>query len=193
MATGSSGGLIVATESTLEYSFPVDVTQLSSKGRIYKLVAKDAERARVATRLDLLELPHLEAEITLMPANGGLITISGAVKADVVQACVVSLVAVKDNIREEFSLAFTRSASKPVAEDEELEISTDDDPPELLTGDEIDLGEIVVEQLALFLNPYPRAPGAVFENPVEDLEDDEKPTISPFAVLAKLKTKNKNN
>jgi hypothetical protein len=34
------------------------------------------------------------------------------------------------------------------------------DEPEPLEGDRIDLGEIVAEELALAIDPYPRAPGA---------------------------------
>ena len=41
----------------------------------------------------------------------------------------------------------------------------------------IDLGEAAAEQLALALDPYPRAPGAV-------LEMEEEPEAAPFAALA---------
>ncbi len=175
-----------------EYSFPVDITQLPSKGRVYQLDPKEDDRKAVAARLNLLELPRLTATISLTPASNGIITVSGTLRADVVQQCVVSLQPVKATISEDFDLGFTRT---PVDEGdgEELEISPHEDPPDVLTGDEIDLGEMVIEQLALALDPYPRAPGAVFQSPLKGGEEEGNATVSPFAVLAKLKTQNKNN
>ena len=51
----------------------------------------------------------------------------------------------------------------------------------------IDLGEVLTEQLALSLEPYPRAPGASFAaiNPGD--EGEPPPATGPFAALAKLK------
>ena len=60
----------------------------------------------------------------------------------------------------------------------------EDDMPECLEGDEIDMGEIVVEHLGLGLDPYPRCSGVEFT-----AEDDEDPAkTSPFAVLRDLKS-----
>ena len=50
-------------------------------------------------------------------------------------------------------------------------------------GREIDLGEILVEELSLNLDPYPRKEGVAFH------ADDAPPRENPFAVLAKLKPK----
>lgn len=176
-----------------EFSFPVDVTQLPPLGREYVVTAKEAERQRVATRLDLVELPSLSAKVVVEPV-GGNVRVSGHLNAEVVQACVVSLEPVRATISEDFELLFSRHARPAAADDDdELDLSVDDDPPELLTGDEIDLGEVAVEQLALFLDPYPRAPGAVFKNPTQRVEEPVAAKVSPFAVLAKLKNNNKSN
>ena len=53
----------------------------------------------------------------------------------------------------------------------------------MLEDGEIDLGQYVVEHLALELDPFPRKPGAEFVQPPEPAE------ISPFAVLKALKPK----
>ena len=53
--------------------------------------------------------------------------------------------------------------------------------PEPIEGDVIDLGGYLVEHLSLELDPFPRKPGAVFEQPPEPGE------ISPFAVLKGLR------
>jgi uncharacterized metal-binding protein YceD (DUF177 family) len=57
-----------------------------------------------------------------------------------------------------------------------------DDPPDVLEGETIDVSGYVLEHLALELDPFPRKPGAVFENPLPTAE------ISPFAALKALKT-----
>jgi hypothetical protein len=52
-------------------------------------------------------------------------------------------------------------------------------------GETLDLGEALAEQLALALDPYPRAPGASLAA-AED-EEDESPARGPFAGLAPLR------
>ena len=47
--------------------------------------------------------------------------------------------------------------------------------------EQLDLGEAAAEQLALALDPYPRAPDAV----LPDIPDE--PEVLPFATLASLR------
>ena len=69
-------------------------------------------------------------------------------------------------------------------EDEgEIDLELDDDSPDQIEDGRLDLGQYAVEQLALSLDPFPRKPGAVFEQPKEPGE------ISPFAVLKTLRPK----
>ena len=72
----------------------------------------------------------------------------------------------------------------PAAAAEATEVSVDpdaEDPPDLLDGDQIDVGGYLVEHLALEVDPFPRKPGVEFEPP-----PPEGP-VSPFAALLKLK------
>ena len=61
----------------------------------------------------------------------------------------------------------------------------EDDRPELLDGEEIDVGEVVAEHLGLNLDPYPRRAGVVFS--AEDDDEEGSKRVSPFAVLSDLK------
>ena len=54
---------------------------------------------------------------------------------------------------------------------------------EPIAAGEIDLGEAVAQQLAVSLDPYPRAPGATLAS------TGEAEAQSPFAALAALKKK----
>jgi uncharacterized metal-binding protein YceD (DUF177 family) len=75
-------------------------------------------------------------------------------------------------------------AAKIVDYSGELSPSAGDDAvPEEIESPRFDLAAPVLEEFLLAINPYPRAPGVVFEAPAEA---EEKPE-SPFAVLKGLK------
>ena len=171
-------------------SFEVVVTTLPSSGFPARLRPGEAERAAVAaaTGIDAFEL--LEADILVRRWRRDGVEISGDVRADLVQPCVVTLEPVRQEIREAFSSTFLPEGSKlskPVRHSgEELLIDFEgDDPPETFTGDAIDLWPVVSEWLNLAIDRFPRAPGAEFAEPSPAKEEDEA-RPSPFAALARL-------
>ncbi|EEE44559.2 YceD family protein [Roseibium alexandrii] len=78
-------------------------------------------------------------------------------------------------------------------EDGEIEIDLESlDPPDVITDGVLDLGNVICEELALALDPFPRKLGVEFESgndgaadPQDRLEESDKP--SPFAALSALK------
>ena len=104
--------------------------------------------------------------------------------ADVVQTCVVTLepvaARVTDTVEREFTL---RSDVAAVRQEVDVEPGAED-PPDLVEGGEIDIGAVVIEALALAIDPYPRKPGAVLE-----YQPENPPDPGPFAALAKLKNR----
>ncbi len=177
----------------VEFSFPVDIVQMPGSGRAYDIVADAEARARVATRLGVQSVESLKARFDLKPSAGGLLRVTGRVDAALTQTCVVSLAPVPASIREEISTTFTTAerAVRKAEKDEKLEETIvfveGDDPPEVAADGKIDLGELAVVQVALGLDPYPRAPGAAFKATVWVDKDDNARQNSPFAALAKLK------
>ncbi len=133
-----------------------------------------AMRSRIARALDLASLDAFTATLSVKPARVGW-TLSGRVVAEAVQTCGITLEPLPVSIDETFSVDLVE-AVEPV-EDDEVEISVDDDAPDVIEDGRIDLGQYAVEQLALTLDPFPRKPGAAFVQPEEPGE------ISPFAVL----------
>ena len=97
------------------------------------------------------------------------------------QQCVVTLEPVENDIEEHFLLRYT---TDPVfAQSDEIVVDVEEeDTPEPVEGEALDLGEALVQQLALALDPYPRKPGAE----LEWREGGEEET-NPFAVLKQLK------
>jgi uncharacterized metal-binding protein YceD (DUF177 family) len=157
-----------------ELSRIVRLDRVPTRGLTIDITASETERAALARRFDLLELPALKAEVTVQPGLGGVWAVTGWLRAEVVQACVVTLDPVAQSIEEAVDLRFAPGA-KANAEDPEA--------PEPLVGDTIDVGAIIADHLSLALDPFPRAPGATYEPAPEPA--DAKP--NPFAALERLK------
>lgn len=138
-----------------------------------------AMRGRIARALDLASLDAFTATLAVKPARVGW-TLSGRVVAEAVQTCGITLEPLPVSIDETFAVNVVELA-EPVA-DEEVEVSIDDDAPDVIEDGRIDLGRYAVERLALTLDPFPRKPGAEFVQPREPAE------ISPFAVLKAFRT-----
>src|SRR5690606_2513265 len=160
----------------LPYSEPVRLHQVGA-GVTRKLEPDAAARARIAKALDLASLDSFVAEMSLAPSPGGW-RLSGRVKASLAQTCGITLEPLPVEIDAPFSIGL---AEAPDEESDEIVITLDDESPDPIENGQVDLGQYAVEQLALRLDPFPRKPGAEFEQPPEPGE------ISPFAVLKQLR------
>ena len=133
--------------------------------------------------LRIPSVASLEASYRIAGLSGGGYKLSGDIKADVVQACIVTLEPVPALVVDRFNVEFwTNSAGREEKGDQSVLEGADVEP--LILG-QIDVGRIVFETLSGGLNPYPRKQGAEF-----DWQDPAlaKPELhGPFAALAKLK------
>jgi hypothetical protein len=103
---------------------------------------------------------------------------------------VVTLEPVSETIAETFERTFLPGPEDRQSEPLEIEIDPEaEDPPDPLEGTTLDLKEVIAEQLALSVNPYPKKPGAVADLPSESGEEDR---VSPFAVLGNIKSRSGN-
>jgi uncharacterized metal-binding protein YceD (DUF177 family) len=163
--------------TTPEFSRPVAVEGLVRKDLFVE--ADPDERAALARRFAIVAVDRLEAEVCLERQGGGqMIRLSGRLRADVVQICVVSLEPVAGHLEEDFEMTFAHER-QPEAADVVVDLD-DPDPPDPIEDGRVDIGEAVAEQLALILDPFPRAPGARFENDGREAIDEP----SAFAALA---------
>ena len=169
--------------ATLEFSRLLRVDTIGSEEENRELQPKGDEAAALAVRLGLQKLSDFKASVSVFRSMTGEIVTRGRVVADVVQTCVMSLEPVPGHVEEDFEVRFT---TFPAPEPRDLVIGPDDDePPEPLTGESLDIGELATQQLALALDPWPRLPDA-------ELPDDLKPDPArdgPFAALAGLREK----
>jgi uncharacterized metal-binding protein YceD (DUF177 family) len=165
--------------------------RLNELGRSRQPVSLEADaddRRDVAKELGLIALISLRAELTVGPWLDGA-EVNGRFEAEVTQECGVTLDPFDSPVSGDIQVRLVPAGS-PYAPAEAGEIELDpeaEDPPDVLSGSEIDLGDVVIEQLALSLDPFPRKPGAEFEPPSAD------PVESPFAVLKSLKSKHEGS
>ena len=151
------------------------------KGLDRTLEPDAAVRTRIARSLDLASLDAFVAELSVRPADNAGYRLTGRVRASAVQTSGITLEPLPVEIDQRFSVDLVETLDAP--EEDEIEVSVDDDAPDLIEDGRIDLGQYAVEQLALNLDPFPRKPGAEFVQPEEPAE------ISPFAVLKQFKAK----
>lgn len=164
-------------------------------GRAFTHVANAEECRLVAARLELVALTSLafSGRLEHGPRTGVLI-LRGRLEADATQRCVVTLEPVPAHLDVEIERYFVLG---PEAEVEEILISPDDEEPEPLDGSWLDLGEIAVEELALALDPYPRAADADAELEAQRValqgEAGTEAARSAFAALAALRDQGKGS
>lgn len=172
------------TRIKAEFSRPVGADTISTHIQRREIKAEPAERQALATRFGLLSLDALGAVLELHRQAGDIVHVSGRLTADVVQSCVISLAPVAAHIEADFAIDYSAAAAPD--DGDEFDPLGPDAPEPIIEG-EIDLGEAVSQQLAVALDPYPRAPDAVLEtaplSPAEEKTDKKQ----PFAVLAALK------
>ncbi|HVJ32184.1 MAG TPA: DUF177 domain-containing protein [Terriglobia bacterium] len=173
----------------IEFSRIITLDKISLTESSRHIEADPAERQALALRFGLVALDSLKADLRFKRTGAGVIRVWGHLQAAATQSCVISLAPVPAELAVDFEMFFTEDVG---ASDAELTLEYDqDDPPEPVTGGQIDLGEVVAEQLGLNLDPYPRAPGARLPGDwVAAAVDssDQVPKRNPFEALASLKT-----
>lgn len=167
-----------------EFSHVVTLTE-AGQGRDVELTGDDAARARIAKRLDLVELSRFAVTAAVRAVAGGM-TVRGEVKATLVQSCAASGLPVSATIAEPFDLKYLRDMPARV-ENEEIELGAEDIDVLPLEHDRVDLGEVAVQTLSLALDPYPRHPDADRILAEKGVLSEEQ--AGPFGALAALKGK----
>jgi uncharacterized metal-binding protein YceD (DUF177 family) len=169
--------------ATPEFSRPVRLDEIPARGLEIEIEAGPAERVALARRFGLQAIDRLAARVRLERVPGGrLVRLAADLEAEVIQTCVVTLDPVPSRVAAPFEVLYDPAAA-PQPREVVVEGSETDIEP--LEGDAIDVGEAVAEELALSLDPYPRAPGVA----VEGGETPGEGAHRPFEILARFKAK----
>jgi len=167
----------------------VRIDKLPAAGRSVSIDADEATRAKIAQAMKLTAVERFVAELSVTPLRGGLRAL-GHLKARIVQPSVVSFEPVFQNIDEDVDRVFlpvgqTAHAPPPGAEEIFIDLE-DDDFPDHIDGPEVDLSALLIETLALAIDPYPRREGEDLSTLGIDATEDDS---GPFAALRQLKDK----
>lgn len=137
-----------------EFSYPVRIDPWPAGGVTFQFEAEPDERRALAVRLGLDALEHFAAAGGIERA-GAVFVLEARLVASVVQTCVVTLEPFEQRFDEVVRLDLRRG---PDPDDALVEPDAVDTV--FVTGSHVDLGQVFSEELALRLDPHPRAPGA---------------------------------
>src|SRR5690349_8097857 len=173
----------------------VDLDRMGPGGAALEISPSDSERAALAKRFGFLNLPAFSARVTVDRRPGGQVVVEGRLRGRIVQACVLTLDPVNQDLDDAFRIVFTKDlADERDPESGETLLNAQVDAPEPLSGNLLDVGEIVAEQLSLIADPYPRRTGVKLEDVMPRPRRDGRRGLPeqrrhPFAALAVLKDK----
>ncbi len=184
--------MAASSETQPEFSRLVPVDRLGEAEITEEISAEPGERAALARRFGLLSLDRLSATLRLERAGAqNLVRIAGRLAAEVTQACVVTLEPVSARLEKDFTLLYDLDAAAAQGEAEgarEVMVEPEaEEPPEPVGQHGIDLGEAVAQQLAIALDPYPRAPEAALPEERRAGAGGARAAEGPFAALESLK------
>ncbi|MEQ8817943.1 MAG: DUF177 domain-containing protein [Thalassobaculum sp.] len=166
-----------------ELSHLVRLDRIGAAPMAVSIVPDQRVRTALAERFDLIAVDSLQAQLSIRRRkDNGWIEVTGEIRADVVQTCVVTTDPVPAAVHAEISELFDDSGDIGT---DEIVLDPMADSPEPVDGDSIDVGEVAAQALGLALDPYPRVPGA--EPEVTVSEPGDAGSGSPFAKLASIK------
>jgi uncharacterized metal-binding protein YceD (DUF177 family) len=169
-----------------------NLARLGNAGDEVRFAADAAALAQIARWADIPLVEKFEVRVELKKLAPNRFGLAFHLLADVTQSCVVTLDPVPGHLERNFSreLVFVgpQRHNKPaltesLAESETVLDSGEEEGPEEIESLHFDLAAPVLEEFALSLDPYPRAPDVEFapQSPESDRPE------SPFAVLKGLK------
>lgn len=141
----------------IELSRPLRVDRLRADGQELVITADPQERRALEKRLGLVAIESLTAVLKIAREEGsGLVVVRGTVTAQIEQSCIVSFLPVRSSLAFAVERWYGDSASAMDQDEIVIDPEAPDEPDPIQDG-VIDLGELVSEELALEINPYPRA------------------------------------
>jgi uncharacterized metal-binding protein YceD (DUF177 family) len=170
----------------LEWNYAIE--DIPETGLQADRAATPEERATVARALDVLSVLSLSAQFAITPRSAGYFRLTGNVKAQVEQSCVVTLEPLTNEIDERFSVDYWPENELPEPSGGVIDVH---DEPDLepIVGNQIKVGRVVFDTLAGAIDLFPRKPGVTFESSELTPKDTQSQASGPFAVLAKMKNK----
>jgi uncharacterized metal-binding protein YceD (DUF177 family) len=163
----------------------IRLDSMPNSGRDINITVERDVREAIAAQVGVTTVERLQVALHAVRFRGG-IRVNGQLRALVTQPSVVSLEPVTEEISETVDRIFLPGVEKAFAGKADAEVFVDlegDDVPDHFEGNEADLSDLIIETLALGIDPYPRLEGESV-GVAGDPDDEED---SPFAGLKALK------
>lgn len=177
--------------STIEFSHPFETDKLGPNPKRIHLEASAGELGALSKRFELTKLDFFKGQAVLKRLSGKKIECHYQMSASLIQQCVVTFKPIQSQIELDFKRVYDGSIKKE-NEDKEIEIDIEDtDELDPIIDGVIDIAAAVAEELALEINPFPRADDTDFTEigVGPDITEEEVKSNNPFSVLAELKKK----
>lgn len=179
--------------------FIINVNNLPAASEKISLPVTQEGMDEVAGACDVNSIQKLEAVFRFKRWRKHGVTLNCDFKAKVEQECVATLEPVFSHINESFERQFLPERSSdykmPEIIDGEMVLDPEADLPDIIIGNTLNLWDILIEELILVIDPFPRSDSAPEEAILEEEkpEDDLEPTHKPFSDLKTLITEKKSN
>lgn len=152
------------------------------------------ERHAVAVFLGLVGLDSFILNYRIEPLANERFKLTGTLRAELSQACVITLEPIAESIEESIEIelwpdAQIREEETQSAEKEFFAEQIDEEPPVPIIAGRADLAGFAIEILSTSMEAYPRNENAKF-NWKDPASGPDGRALSPFAQLDKLKSKN---
>ncbi|MGH1403328.1 MAG: YceD family protein [Alphaproteobacteria bacterium] len=189
------------TLNEFEWSHFIDSSPIGERETKIEIDAPADVLENLCKRLKVHSIDSLKACVYLQRnAVNRYVHVKGDIKAELKQCCVITTDPVSEIVHDAFStwyvepnkaVSFTKAKRDRLSpkEKDELPMLEEEEDPEMIVDGKIDLGELIVQNLSLALNPYPRVEGAAFEQDKEGECAPEGMYDNPFAALKEWKTK----
>ena len=173
----------------------VNLQKLPNSGKALDIKADRVTLETLAELTDADEVSRFEAELLVKPWKANGVSVTGKISAGIRQTCVVSLEAMENALEFGFTRYFLPvgdpAFGNQVFEDGELVVDPEaDDLPDLLENSSVDVWEVLIEELNLRIDPFPKLQNLEFANGPEGSVSPE--TRKPFSGLKALITEKKS-
>ncbi len=177
--------------NTNDLTLSLKASELDNNEINYSVVATKEQRAALVERFGLVDLAELSGEVSVKrkEAIEGIF-LEGSIKAVLTQACTISLKPVAETVDEEFALVLVSPETADRMDEDEAYLDASSPDYDALEGDDVEIGEVIAQTLAISMNQYPRADDvdlAAIANDKISVNEAELEKPNPFAALSKLK------
>ncbi|GAB5387457.1 MAG: DUF177 domain-containing protein [Alphaproteobacteria bacterium] len=174
-----------------EFTHVVRIDDLPPKGLDISLEADKAQLATLTDRYGIPAVKALRGDLRVRYRKGPkLVEVTGRIKVVVTYDCVITL----ERFDSSHKLVIDEKLSRATPQEQVREAAFDaavaegeDDQPEVLEGNELDVAELVAELVALELEQFPRKPGVDLDLPEAEQIPEFELKDNPFAKLKDVK------